>query len=65
MQTRSFGKHKRKYITDKDLDVKFGPDEKNNSAKFQLKIQLTQSSISGNKNWILSKNCKPNFTQKG
>ena len=46
----SFGKYKRKYITNKDIDMKFGPDLNSatnslarnfNPAKFELKIILT------------------------
>ena len=28
----SFGKHKRKYITDNDIGMKFGPDDINSAA---------------------------------
>lgn len=55
MHSWSFGKHKRKYITDNDIDMKFGPDVINSPAnsrkkelarnvkpaKFKLKIHLT------------------------
>ena len=32
MHSWSFGKHKRKYITDNDIDMKFGPDVNNSAA---------------------------------
>ena len=32
MHSRSFGKHKRKYITDNDIDMKFGSDVINSAA---------------------------------
>ena len=55
MHSWSFGKHKRKYITDNDIDMKFGPDVINsaanswkkqlgqnlNPAKFELKIHIS------------------------
>ena len=33
MHSWSFGKHKRNYITDNDIDMKFGPDVMNSAAK--------------------------------
>ena len=32
MHSWLFGKHKRKYITDTDIDMKFGPDVTNSAA---------------------------------
>ena len=33
----SFGKHKRKYISDNDIDLKFGPDVINSAAQLMNK----------------------------